>query len=162
MKPITYYVDKFITLMYIAALAGGVIVCANGTDEAYVNKRAVNIRYVASKDSIDHMTADDFLQGEEKAADREGISEYLDKLKKNGLRDSEDESLDEVPGNGSDVYTVETTEPKEDDDTVVIDRDDWRLMLVNKQNPVPDDFDVDLSGINESLYADRRDGRAHV
>ena len=158
MRPVTYYIDKCITVLYIAALAGGVFACTLDQDAVDANKRVVNIRYVAVKDGIDHMTADDFLQGEEKAADKEGIKEYLEKLKKNRFGEEDADVLDDVPGDSLEELEqeVEDTDHKEEDESVTIDRDDWRLMLVNKQNPVPEDFDVKLSGINESLYADER------
>ena len=160
MKPLTYYIDRLIIAVYAASLVGGVFACTSSSaDAADENRKAVNIRYVAAKEGIDHMSADDFLQGGEKAADKEGIREYLDGLKKRGLNEGEDTA--DTADDSYDPETVyndepDTEEENHDTDAVTIDKDDWRLMLVNKQNPVPDDFDVKLSGINESLYADER------
>lgn len=157
MKNITYYIDKCIIAVYVAALIGGVLVCGtHDTSAADENKKIVNIRCVAAVgNDLDYMTADDFLVGGEKAADKEDISDYLDKLHDKGLKNEEtdEDELDEVPGDGQ-----ATEDPKEKDqkDEPDIDPDDWRLILVNKQNPVPDDFDVKLAGINDSLYADER------
>ncbi|MCR5301690.1 MAG: M15 family metallopeptidase [Lachnospiraceae bacterium] len=132
------------------------------------NMMAAGKRFVASVDSdLDYMTADDFLSQGEKAADREGIARYLDNLKKNGLSNERGGSLDseeavytdaaEGSEDSTDKYTddvADTADTKENE--IVIDKDDWRLMLVNKQNPVPSGFDVKLSNINGSLYADER------
>ena len=162
MKPLSYYVDKCIIAVYMASLLGGVLVCMqHDAQAAGDNKKVVNIRYVASVNGTDYMTADDFLQGSEKAADKEGIKDYLDNLKKNGLTngnepdepDDEDIYTDEVP-----IETEEEPEAavQEKNDAPVIDPDDWRLILVNKQNPVPDDFTVKLSGISDSMQVDER------
>ncbi len=162
MKPLSYYVDKCIIAVYMASLLGGVLVCMqHDAQAAGDNKKVVNIRYVASVNGTDYMTADDFLQGSEKAADKEGIKDYLDNLKKNGLTngnepdepDDEDIYTDEAP-----IETEEEPEAaaQEKNDAPVIDPDDWRLILVNKQNPVPDDFTVKLSGISDSMQVDER------
>ena len=167
MKPLTYYIDKCIITAYVAALMGGVLACTiTDTRAADDSKNIVNIRYVASVNESDYMSADDFLMDNEKAADKEGITEYLEKLKENGVNenhtsedgeadaelpedqaeaeaDSADEQLDEVPGDG---------EAKE----LEIDPDDWKLMLVNKQNPVPEGFEPQLANITESQMADER------
>ncbi|MCR5831431.1 MAG: M15 family metallopeptidase [Lachnospiraceae bacterium] len=162
MKPLTYYIDKFIFAVYLACLAGGVLVCqTRDTHAADDNRKAVNIRYIASTGTDDYMTADDFLQGSEKAADKEGIKEYLDNLKKNGISngndtDEEEVYTDETPVETQEEMTESVAEEEETPDGPVIDPDDWRLILVNKQNPVPDDFTVKLSGISDSMQADAR------
>ena len=161
MKPLSHYIDKIIAAFYIASLIGGVLVCLPKDEGVPVeNMLAVNMRFVASVGSdLDYMTADDFLLGGEKAADKEDISDYLDDLKKNGIHNDKEkkEFLDDKDvleeEDITDTYDVEEeVEVREEK----IDKDDWRLMLVNKQNPVPDDFDVNLSHINDSLYADER------
>ena len=163
MKPLTYYIDKCIVAVYVASLIGGVLVCAtHETQAAGENKKAVNIRCVASVASDDYMTADDFLQGSEKAADREDIREYLDGLKKNGISTGAESDEEEVYTDEEPVETEEEiTEPAMEetakaDSSPKIDPDDWRLILVNKQNPVPEDFNVKLAGINGSMSADER------
>ena len=164
MRPLTYYIDRLITFAYVASLIGGVIVCTTvSTNAADSNKKHVNIRSVASASDIDHMSADDFLLDTEKAADREDLKEYLNKLKKNGVNDNVDDAdpdaLDDEALWGDD----ESSKDDEPDDTdkdptevIEIDPDDWHLMLVNKQNPVPEDFEVNLAKINGSMYADER------
>ncbi len=160
MKQLTYYIDKCITFIYIASLAGGVLACTvHDTNAADANKKTVNIRSVASVDVPDHMTADDFLTGGEKAADKEGIAEYLESLKN---KRPNDEKVDET----SETEKTEETGPEDPDaydseeafseNAPVIDKEDWHLMLVNKQNPVPEGFEVKLANINGSMYADER------
>ena len=171
MKPLTYYVDRCIIVFYAVVIAGGLLTGAFSDDKTTNDyRRTVSIRYVAStSDRLDYMSADDFLQGSEKAANHEDITRYLDNLKRNGLyeeaRDAEEEA-------GSDAQPQDSTDDRneealsdtgndadqalETEDEVKIDPSDWKLILVNKQNPVPDGFDVKLAGINGSLYADER------
>ena len=164
MKPLTYYIDKCIVAAYAASLIGGVLACTSyDTNAADEYKRSVNIIVVAdASENPGYMTADDFLMGGEKAADKEGITEYLDNLKKKGVNDgTEDESdvieeYDDEIGYTDEAPDPEVAEPEPENKTVKIDKDDWRLILVNKQNPVPDDFEVKLSNINESQSADSR------
>lgn len=163
MKPLSYYVDKCIIAVYMASLLGGVLVCMqHDAQAAGDNKKVVNIRCVAAVDGSDYMTADDFLQGSEKAADREGIREYLDNLKKNGItggNESDEPDDEEVYTDEAPIETEEekpTAASKEKSDELKIDPDDWRLILVNKQNPVPDGFTVKLSGISDSMQVDER------
>ncbi|MBR1450644.1 MAG: hypothetical protein IJ591_02910, partial [Lachnospiraceae bacterium] len=97
MKPLTYYIDKFIAYLYVAALVGGVLSCTTyDTKAADENKRVVNIRSVAAVGSTDYMSADDFLLDNEKAADKEDITEYLNKLKNNGIGEGQDEDTEEA------------------------------------------------------------------
>ena len=161
MKPLTYYIDKCIIAVYMASLLGGILVCqTHDAKAAGENRRVVNIRCVASVDGTDYMAADDFLMGNEKAVDKEGITEYLNNLKRNGISNGNEIDEEEVY---TDEAPVETEEEEVLEEAVAedakgpeIDPDDWRLMLVNKQNPVPDDFTVRLSGISDSMSVDSR------
>lgn len=162
MRPLTYYIDKLITFVYVASLVGGVLVCTTvNTDAADTNKRFVNIRSVASTTDIDHMSADDFLLDTEKAADKEDLKEYLDKLRKTGINQNTPEDEDALDDEAlwADEEVKEDTEDKADKEKreeIKIDPDDWHLILVNKQNPVPEDYEVNLAKINGSMYADER------
>ena len=157
MKSVSKCIDKFITALYIASLIGGVLVCVpKHTGVPVENMIPMSVRSVASVgDDLDYMTADDFLVDGEKAADKKGITDYLEELEKNGVpagrpgNIESEEVEDEYP---------EAYEPAEEikDEKRKIDTDDWRLLLVNKQNPVPSDFDVKLANINGSMYADER------
>ena len=149
MKPLTYYIDKFIVAVYVASLIGGVLVCTStDTKAAGTHTGIVVYRSVASTTGeLDHMTADDFLESDEKPADsfnEEKIPE-----------DEETVDTKEEDTEAEDTEAEDTEEVIEEPE-IKIDPDDWRLILVNKQNPVPDDFEVKLSNINGSQYADSR------
>lgn len=124
------------------------------------------------------MTADDFLDDGEKSADYEDIHGYINELSKNGIEakssdilnmngvdgiiapvNSEESESTDKEVTEEDNTNKETKEASVTDGTVSekeADADDWRLILVNKQNPVPDDYNAELSNINSSLMADSR------
>lgn len=43
-----------------------------------------------------------------------------------------------------------------EDDSVVFSRDDWRLVLINKQNSIPEDYSFTLGTIKGSMQCDER------
>lgn len=143
---------------------------------------AASLRTAGAADEI--MSADDFLDEGERAADYEDIHDYLDSIKENGIEitstsskisesitepDSDIEEVEEVNDEDTDEESEdvdnESVEIEDDTDSNVtddtaqdkdVDLDDWHLILVNKQNPVPDDYDAELASINGSLMADAR------
>ncbi len=81
-----------------------------------------------------------------------------------GYEDTELENMENV-----DKYTLD--EILEDSDTaaeeireagqadtedVVFDKDDWRLLLINKQHPIPEDYTFELGTIKGSMKCDAR------
>ena len=52
------------------------------------------------------------------------------------------------------VRTVQTTAPETT--APAIDRTDWRLLLVNPWNPLPEDFQVELAALESGFSVDQR------
>lgn len=125
------------------------------------------------------MTMDDFLMEGETPADHSDIKEYLDDLKETineeveesfgeyddeatfGGDDTKDatESDDEelaIKRKSGDEITVDIKKLINEKKTDDIDRNDYHLILVNKQNPIPEDYEIHLVSINRSLQADSR------
>lgn len=125
------------------------------------------------------MTADDFLKEGEKSADYEDIHDYLDSIDKNGIsgksyvsiretnedievtevvsdEDAVDETEDELDSVPTDDVLSDDIDTEDTENAIKVDKNDWRLILVNKQNPVPTDYDAELTNINSSLMADAR------
>ena len=81
------------------------------------------------------MTSPDAVASEyEEAADAQISSEDID------FEDIEEESVEEID-------TSEFTE---------FSSDDWKLILVNKQHPIPDDYSFPLGDINSTMKCDER------
>lgn len=90
------------------------------------------------------------------------LEDYLD----SGDTPVQNDELDEFIKNkkGTDSARPDTggqkEEKEEQQETVKeepeINRDDWRLILVNKQNQVPDDYNMNLVGISGSIQVDER------
>lgn len=81
--------------------------------------------------------------------DREGRKwkDYLT-LSDNSISDDKttphkDEKHDDVSGNNADA-----SEEKDDDIYIPSKDEEWKLILVNKQNPIPSDYDAELVDIN--------------
>ena len=83
-----------------------------------------------------------------------------------GYTDTDLENMDDI-----DKYTLDeilegndtTTEEMEKSDNgqvaldeVVFDKDDWRLLLINKQHPIPEDYTFELGTIKGSMKCDER------
>ncbi|WP_051544828.1 M15 family metallopeptidase [Butyrivibrio sp. MC2021] len=68
-------------------------------------------------------------------------------------------SLDDILGarRESDYEEGETEDtPSEASDTPEFRSDDWKLILVNKQHPIPDDYDFHLGTISGTMRCDER------
>ncbi len=67
-------------------------------------------------------------------------------------------SLEDILEDGA--YTIpaadETADALDDTEEYVFDSSDWRLLLVNKQHPIPDDYSFSLGIIKGSMQCDER------
>lgn len=87
--------------------------------------------------------------------DEEVIDGYEDANLENSNTDfySVDEILD---GNRiSDRESVQEDSAKRDS-MVTVDKDDWRLLLINKQHPIPDGYEFNLGTIKGNMKCDER------
>lgn len=165
MNRLTEIIDKIIIALYLAAVFAGAVVSTSYDIMAEDgSKKYTNIEKTADSESAsDIMSAYDFLDENEKPADYENIKQYLEDFKA-GKLDKQDENteLDESTETKEAIEEIEeadselTEETENVSDVVQFDPDDWRLLLVNKQNLVPDDFEVNLATINGSMQADER------
>ena len=174
MNRLTEIVDRIIIAVYLAAVFTGVLVSTSYDIKAEGgNKTYTDIRRSADSQSVsDIMNAYDFLGDSEKPADYESIQQYLEEFKNGKLKNNK-EVKDEDENSGTSESDAEDVEDNisnidehlnddeeqagnGDDNNIEIDKDDWRLVLVNKQNEIPEDFEVELSSINGSLSADER------
>lgn len=87
-------------------------------------------------------------------------SDVLDGYEDDDLDNMEDidkytieEILEENPNAA--VHSPENKQAKQDK-KVVFDKDDWRLLLINKQHPVPEDYTFTLGTIKGSMKCDER------
>lgn len=122
-----------------------------------------------------NMTMDDFLLDGETVVDHTDITSFLDEMKitlvdKDGEAvddaDSETDKSDETSDDQTETkskilikdYKTEiiTSEKIDEDGHIEVDTSDWHLILVNKQNPIPDDYEINLVSINKSMQADAR------
>ena len=168
MNKITEFIDKVIIILYLTALFAGAVVSTSYDIMAEDgSKKYTNIEKSPDAESVsDIMDAYEFLDENERPADFENIKQYLDdfkagKLDKPGQKDDIDEEAapeDLIEENEAEQDVAAETEETvdESENKIEIDRDDWRLILVNKQNMIPEDYEVSLATINGSMQADER------
>lgn len=83
---------------------------------------------------------DDVDAGYDSAEDIEGVDTY---------------TLDDILENQEDYQTEDI--PSEDSvEEYVFDSSDWRLVLINKQHPIPEDYEFTLGTIKGSMQCDER------
>lgn len=64
-----------------------------------------------------------------------------------------------VTESDSDENTIEEQSTSEDADgaqSCTFSKDDWKLILVNKQHPIPEDYEFPLGDLNSNMHCDQR------
>jgi len=82
-----------------------------------------------------------------------------------GYEDSELENMDDIDkytldeileGNNAAAAELAQSGGVQQSGEAVFDRDDWRLLLINKQHPIPEDYTFELGTIKGSMKCDKR------
>lgn len=105
------------------------------------------------------MTADELLseQADLLLDDRDVIDGYENSELENQNIDSY--SIEEILKENSEGLNNLASNQSEDDSTqsqTIFSKDDWRLILINKQHPVPEDYTFELGNIKGSMKCDAR------
>lgn len=66
------------------------------------------------------------------------------------------ETTEEADLEEADFEVADETEPADEAGAISFDRDDWKLILVNKQHPIPDGYEFTLGTISGGLQCDER------
>lgn len=167
---------------YISGAMIAVIVCALMIELSYVEANANQPKFQLTQEQLNQaalraqeltdiiMSGDEFLFDGEIASDYEGIHSYLDNEGRSSysyeaLFSDESQIENSLDGEDADYECKEELieveevieDDKEQEDTKSLpDKNDWRLILVNKQNPVPEGYEAKLGNINGSQMADER------
>lgn len=94
----------------------------------------------------------------------------IDNANGSALETMEEELLDHADTQPEEMFTLddvmeydmtkvepdETIEADESVDISVFDREDWKIMLINKQHPIPEDYEFTLATIKGSMKCDER------
>lgn len=88
----------------------------------------------------------------------EEMSEEYEETGQHGTEDADKYTLDELLEEKSEYTELAGTKEESTvtDEEYVFDKDDWRLILVNKQHPVPEDYIVELETIKGNMKCDAR------
>lgn len=95
--------------------------------------------------------------GEVVVEDDELLDEEADYAKENGIEEADQYSIDDIltENNAYLLHDQEDTSNKERSETI-FDASDWRLILINKQHPIPEDYTFDLVTIKGNMQCDSR------
>lgn len=64
-------------------------------------------------------------------------------------------TLDDILGDQAD-YQVDENQLEDIPEDYVFDSSDWRLVLINKQHPIPEDYSFNLGAIKDGMLCDER------
>ncbi len=110
------------------------------SSEINMDEVALTASVTADDEEIDIIDDNDVIDGYEDS--------NLDNIKTDFY--SVDEILDENEVINSENNTLQDAEKAE------LDKDDWRLLLINKQHPIPDDYEFTLGTIKGNMKCDER------
>ncbi|MDL2301241.1 M15 family metallopeptidase [Lachnospiraceae bacterium OttesenSCG-928-D06] len=86
--------------------------------------------------------------------DEDVMEEYED-AELHGIEDVDKYAVDEILEYNGERNFAERDNKREEED-VSFTRDDWRLILINKQHPIPEDYTFTLGTITGSMKCDER------
>jgi len=112
-----------------------------------VERISANVDYVSDMEIID----------DEEALDEEIIDGYSNCELEN-MEDVDKYTLDDILEENNVVSETdeETAEVENIEEEYVFDKNDWRLLLVNKQHPVPENYTFELGTIKGAMKCDVR------
>lgn len=88
--------------------------------------------------------------------DDEDVLEGYEDAELHGMEDADKYTLDEILGEDTQYSGKEAEAQSEEGEEVVFDKQDWRLVLINKQHPIPEDYTFTLGTIKGSMKCDER------
>ena len=90
-----------------------------------------------------------------KILDDDDVLDGYEDAELHGMEDADKYTLDEIL-EGNIQYSGSTHASESAGEEVVFDKDDWRLVLINKQHPIPADYTFTLGVIKGSMKCDER------
>jgi len=87
--------------------------------------------------------------------DDDDVLEGYEDAELHGIEDMDGYSLDDILEENM-QYSDRTQTSGTAGEEVVFDKEDWRLVLINKQHPIPEDYEFTLGTIKGSMKCDER------
>ncbi len=98
---------------------------------------------------------DSILPEDVQILDDDDVLDGYEDAELHGMEDADKYTLDEIL-EGNIQYSNRVHETKSAGEEVSFDKDDWRLVLINKQHPIPADYTFTLGIIKGSMKCDER------
>ena len=106
---------------------------------------------MVNKDSNVETVSEAQLVKETDIIDDQDVTDGYENSEFEFVEDEERFSVDEILNENDNAIENSST-----DTTVSLDKDDWKLVLINKQHPVPEDYTFTLGTIKGSMKCDER------
>lgn len=87
--------------------------------------------------------------------DDDDVLEGYEDAELHGMENADGYTLDDIL-EGNMQYSDRTRATDRAEEEVVFDKDDWRLVLINKQHPIPEDYEFTLGTIKGGMKCDER------
>ena len=112
--------------------------------------------FIEEKEAAVQVSAQETLPAAEAVLDDADVMDGYEDIELEHMEDvdkyTSDEILEENDGAPQEAAAPERVSAED----VVFDRDDWRLLLINKQHPIPEDYTFELGTIKGSMECDVR------
>lgn len=126
-------------------------------DRGFVTEEAVKEQVTVADSDITLVSHENTSYDELTILDDEDVLEGYDDAELHGMEEADKYSLSEILEENAEVLEKKevadggikesTGEPQYEEKKVAFSADDWRLVLINKQHPIPDDYEFTLGNI---------------
>lgn len=140
------------TVCFLCVCGGFSFVFLSGEKAETVNGQAE----VYLQDSQVRPANEEKLSEENLGLTDEELSEAYEEAEMHGEENADKYTLAEILEENSRYSELGGTESENVAEEYGFDKDDWRLILVNKQHPVPEDYTVELETIKGNMQCDAR------
>ena len=129
-------------------------------EELYLDSQAAQNVSLAqeteiSLEDVEILEDEDVLEGNEQTEISHGMS-VVDKYDANEILESTQERKQSLGGTQFPGEGTDDAPEKTDDGKNVFTKDDWRLVLINKQHSIPEDYTFNLGTIKGNMQCDER------
>lgn len=126
------------------------------TEDGFIAEESDRTQSVKADESVTLATENEATLQNMTILDDDDVLNGYDDAELHDIENVDRYSVDEILEE-NDVAEQETDLPKEEaEETVCFRTDDWRLVLINKQHPIPDDYTFTLGKIKENMQCDER------
>ncbi len=148
-----YAFTAFLLLMFLAGSSFTYPVFGEG--EGFIAPEAEPEAVAVAESTIELAEEDEVLPEEIELLEDADVLEGYEDAELHGIEELDKYSLADIL-EGSQLEGEEPTGSLESTEIISFSADDWRLILINKQHPIPEDYTFNLGTIKGSMQCDER------